>query len=603
MSYEALDLLVPRPRRVARGMGTFSLKKSGGVAVVSGSRKAIAPTVRVLQEILGVEWKIEQTPALDPSTVCPVIYQLTPQVDGPQSYRLRVTSTGIRAEAQDRAGLFYAAVTLKHMLRLSEKPLPVCEINDAPDFPVRGVMLDISRDKVPLMKTLYWLVDMLASLKINQFQLYTEHAFAYNGHEEVWKDATPMTPKEIRALTDYCRERCVDLVPNQNSFGHLERWLTLPRYNVLAELPQGGAPLPWGGTCDKPTSLCPTDPASIAFLEDLYDQLLPNFLSNLFNVGCDEIFDLRGNGRSAAIVEEQGEGRVYLDFLKKIHGLVTARGRRMMFCGDSIVRYPELMQELPKDVVALEWGYEFDHPFEEHCTLFAEAGVPFYVCPGTSSWNSLAGRTSNMRANLLSAAENGLGHGACGYLIADWGDGGHWQPLMVSVAGYVYGAALAWGVCPNRDIDLAGAMDRFGGADGQGESLLKLGDLYLVSGAVRTNGTEAFFNLSKPMTRSVVRGMTATKLQATLDRLDRLRAIVASGKAGLARTETKQVIRLLRTACHRGVERLNGCPYPGLAKELKELMRQHARAWRLRNREGGLADSLARFEAVRREHV
>ena len=109
-------------------------------------------------------------------------------------------------------------------------------------------------------------------------------------------------------------------------------------------------------------------------------------------------------------------------------------------------------------------------------------------------------------------------------------------------------------------------------------------------------------NLSKPMTRVVPRGTTAAKLQVTLDRLDRILETVASGSAGLARTETKQVIRLLRAACHRGLERLNGISYPGMAKELKELMRQHARVWRLRNREGGLADSLARFEAVRREH-
>lgn len=43
-------------------------------------------------------------------------------------------------------------------------------------------MLDISRDKVPTMKTLFELVDLMASLKLNEFQLYTEHTFAFQRH-------------------------------------------------------------------------------------------------------------------------------------------------------------------------------------------------------------------------------------------------------------------------------------------------------------------------------------------------------------------------------------------------------------------------------------
>ena len=47
-------------------------------------------------------------------------------------------------------------------------------------FAVRSYMLDISRDKVPTMGTLKQLVDILARFDYNQFQLYTEHTFAYS---------------------------------------------------------------------------------------------------------------------------------------------------------------------------------------------------------------------------------------------------------------------------------------------------------------------------------------------------------------------------------------------------------------------------------------
>ena len=201
----------------------------------------------------------------------------------------------------------------------------------------------------------------------------------------MWEKASPLTGEEIRELDVYCAMRGIELVPNQNCFGHLERRLTKPAYSHLAELPQGGAPLPWGGFKKDPTTLCPTDPASIEFVAGLLDELLPNFGSRLVNIGCDETFDLLGNGRSAAAVKEKGEGRADLDFLLKVADLVRARGKRPMFWGDIILKHPELVGELPKDMIALDWGYEGNHPFMDEAAKFHEAGLDFYVCPGTSS--------------------------------------------------------------------------------------------------------------------------------------------------------------------------------------------------------------------------
>lgn len=606
-----LEGLVPQPRRCARGAGAFALPAKGAVAV-AGPEEDARPAVERLRAALGPGWRVNAEDVKDAT----LRFRLVERVAGPQSYRLTVSPSGVRAEAQDRAGLFYAAVTLSQLVRRARGSaggetagaldLPACEIDDAPDFPVRGVMLDISRDKVPTLETLLRLAEGLSDLKINQLQLYTEHAFAYRGHEEVWRDASPLTPEDIRALDSFCRARCVELVPNQNSFGHLERWLTRPRYNPLAELPQGGAPLPWGGVHEKPTSLCPTDPRCVDFLSGLYDDLLPNFTSRLFNVGCDETFDLRGGGRSRAQVERLGEGRVYLDFLKRIHGLVAARGRTMAFWGDIIIRHPELIPELPKDALALEWGYEADHPFDAHGAQFAASGVPFYVCPGTSSWNSLAGRTRNMRENLRLAAENGLRHGACGYLITDWGDGGHWQPLAVSVAGFVYGAGVSWGLEQNRGADLAAAMDAHGGAEGYGGVLLGLGDAYLLCGALRGNGTELFQILSKPRTRPVSEGVTVKTLLAVLARVDELTSAAPPAET-VAASEVLHAAMMVRAACHRGLALLDGGidrsdTRGRLAEEMDALMASHATVWRMRNREGGLCDSLARMEQVRAEY-
>lgn len=341
--------------------------------------------------------------------------------------------------------------------------LPSLRVRDWPDFAHRGFMLDVSRNKVPTLATLRSLIDRLAELKFNQLQLYMEHTFAYRGHAAVWRGASPLHGHEIRRLGAYCRERFIELVPNQNSFGHFHRWLIHEPYRHLAECPEGFvhpfSPDP------KPFSLSPVDPGSLELLRDLYDQLLPHFESRLFNVGLDEAFDL-GAGRSADLCRRHGKERVYLDFLRRVHGLVGERGRRMLFWGDIILRRPELIAELPGDAVALEWGYEADHPFAEDCRRFAESGIEFWVCPGTSAWNSFAGRVNNALANLASAAVYGREQGARGYLITDWGDHGHLQPLPVTWPGLVAGSGYAWNAGTARDAhagagrpDLAGLLD------------------------------------------------------------------------------------------------------------------------------------------------
>jgi N-acetyl-beta-hexosaminidase len=177
-----------------------------------------------------------------------------------------------------------------------------------------------------------------------------EHTFAYRGHEVVWEKASPFTGEEILALDAFCRQYHVALIPNQNSFGYMHRWLIHEPYRPLAECPDGvGHPF---SPNHEPYSLCPTDPGSLALLADLYDQLLLRFSSPQLNVGLDETFDL-GLGRSAQACTEKGSGRVYLEFLKQIHRLVSQRGRTMQFWGDIILHHPELIGELPQDAIAL----------------------------------------------------------------------------------------------------------------------------------------------------------------------------------------------------------------------------------------------------------
>jgi hypothetical protein len=530
-----------------------------------------------------------------------------------EGYRLTVAPGSVVIEARDAAGAFYANATLRQLIRLhaSTGRIPALLIEDGPDFRERGVMLDVSRDKVPTMETLYRLIDELASVKINRLQLYVEHTFAYRAHPAVWADASPLTGAEIEALDAYCRERFIELVPNQNSFGHMERWLTHPAYASLAELAQ-----PTGDYM----SLCPIDPGSIELLAGLYDELLPHFTSRSFNVGCDETIDL-GKGRSREEVERRGRGAVYLEFVQKIHALVGERGHRMQMWGDIVLEHPELIVELPKDVLALEWGYEAGHPFDDEGAKLAAAGVEYQVCPGTSAWLSLAGRTENALGNIEAAAAAALKHGASGVLITDWGDFGHWQPLPVSYLPLAYGAAVAWCHETNRAIDVAAAVDahvfrdRAGAIGGVARDL---GNVYRETGILVKNASVLALLMLFPE-RPLGEGRLAGLTIEGLERADARAAQVASGigaarcdrdDAKLVEAEFALAASFLRHACRLGIARLDtvggavaAIPGPArraLADDLRRIIDEYKRAWLQRNRIGGLRDSAGRLERLLR---
>jgi hypothetical protein len=617
-------IFLPTPQHLELLGDTFTLKANALICIQAPSVQENLLAARQLQQaihaVLGLRWEIVGG-ATAPAEQIGAVLAVTPSATThPQGYQLAITKEAIHLIASTPAGLFYGVQTLRQLLSQCGRQIPALRCHDWPDFPDRGVMLDVSRDKVPTMKTLLELVDLLASWKINQLQLYFEHIFAYRNHPTVWQEDSPFTAEEILELDRFCRERFIELVPNQNSFGHLEQWLIRPEYIHLAEAPEG-CDTPWGPR-DKPFSLQPTE-ESLNFLRSLYDELLPNFSSRQFNVGCDETIDL-GKGRSRALAEELGVGRLYLNFLRKIHREVRSRGYTMQFWGDIIVEHSELVPELPRDVIALEWGYEANHPFDEHGALFAASGIPFYVCPGTSSWNSIAGRTTNAIENIRNAAANGLKYGAVGLLNTDWGDHGHWQPLPVSYLGLAVGAAHAWAHDANCALPLQDALSRFAFRDEtgiMGRIAADLGDIYRFTGVTMHNASVLFRILQATPTqiiewlRANTVGDLPQRLRAVLDAIDGIMGNLHNTSmqredAELIKREFAWAADMLRHACWRALWALNIERNVGndtlrqwLLQEADKLLPEFEAIWHARNRPGGFSRSVARLKRMREDYL
>jgi len=524
-----------------------------------------------------------------------------------QGYILHISTDKIKITAHDKQGAFYAKMTLQQIVRqcANKKKIPCLVIYDYPDLLNRGVMLDISRDKVPKMESLKKFINILAEWKFNQFQLYTEHTFAYKNHETVWKNYSPITAEQIQELDSYCKKRFIDLVPNQNSFGHLERWLGYKEYNDMAEVPS------------YPSALNPVNPRSIKFIEELYNELLTNFSSKLFNVGCDETWQL-GTGGSSNAVAELGKEQVYYNFLMKIYDLTQKHNKTMMFWADMLYGHPDYFKKLPSNSIALVWGYIATELGEPRISKFGEAGCRFYVCPSTCTFNSHFGRTSNMIQNVRDAVENGRKFGSEGLLMTIWGDQGNWQQLPFEYPGLAYAAATSWNYKGNKNIDIPLVLNKNLFLDSSnivGKIICELGDSYLLPGkqigflpVISRILYNPDFSIAdeKWITSNSVKSLEKTikkinDLTAQLSnsdmQCDDAKQIIAEIKIGtaLANHGYKMAIIRLKTKSEK-VEDIPEKYRKKLAAELQKIIPEYKKIWLKRNRKGGLNDSIRNLE-------
>ena len=591
----AKPLWLPAPSRVRYGGAWLRLPRDAVVAIAQPTL-LLAAAERLVAEAggrAGATWSIRADGA--PAAIRVAV--AAGAADGPEAYRLQIADAGVEIAAADVAGARHGLRTLTQLVRQYGLGLPTLVAEDRPDLAVRGVMLDVSRTKVPTMATLYALLDRLAELKVNHLELYMEHTFAYRDHREVWEDASPFTPAEILALDARCRDLGIDLVPNQNTVGHLTRWLERPRYSPLAECPEG-SDFPWGRM--GPFSLAPALPESLSFVQGLLDELLPHFTSPNVNIGFDETYDV-GQGRSREMVAQRGKGRVLVDFLGQICAHVRAAGRRPLFWADMVTRHhQEEIPNLPADSVALEWGYAADHDWPRFVAPLASAGRPFYVCPGTSAWRSFVGRNEAAEANIRAAAEAAGRFGAQGLVNTDWGDEGHMQPLSVSYWPLALGAALAWGQSLPADFDRAVGLHMFGDPSGEaGRAANRLGRIHARTTGERPKGAEDAF-----LAWALYQPARLGELRASLapGALESVRAEVADAVAELSRLGlptpdgglVRQELSHAADALLLAAEVLDQRTAPAASLEHLRAWRQEFRAlWPARFRPGGLSESLA----------
>ncbi len=355
-----------------------------------------------------------------------------------QGYFLLKDKENFYLGAESGSGLFYGLLSLKELVDAGEEK---AEIIDAPAFPHRGFLQDLSRGQVLNLSGFERLIKALALFRYNFLTFNLEHNFQSRHYPDLAPDDDQLLQEEARALAQLAREHFIEIIPMQQSLGHLRGILTKPRYRHLAFDQE----LLW--------SLDPRNEDSHLLLADLYAEQCEVFPGKYFLVGCDEPFDLKKR-IIAQLNQEKEFEKLYLEHILALYDILRGLKRTMMLWGDVLLAHPCLIDQLPEDVIILNWQYgtdllEPEEYYQERSQPFLERGRKFYPAVCTWSLGRIFPELTTARANIRNFLGLAKKENCPGALLTNWGDLGHLQLLGWIVLPLAYFGWQSW----KKDIE------------------------------------------------------------------------------------------------------------------------------------------------------
>ena len=308
-----------------------------------------------------------------------------PALANPEAYALRVAADRVTLSASAPAGAFYGAQTLLQFLPpavfgADPRPelswtAPAVEIEDAPRFRWRGMMIDSARYFQPV-GYLKQFINVMAQHKLNVFHWHLVDdqgwrieikqypkltAIGSKRREtnrglsvrQLGGDGVPVegcyTQDEIRDLVAYAAARHVRILPEIELPGHAQA--AVAAYPELGLLPQAReVSCVWG----IHETLFNTKPSTFAFLQDVLTEVMALFPFEYLHIGGDEAVKKQWQEDPAtqAHMKELGlpdEEHLQSWFIRQIEGFLQKHGRRL-------VGWDEILEGgLAKSATVMSW--------------------------------------------------------------------------------------------------------------------------------------------------------------------------------------------------------------------------------------------------------
>lgn len=346
-----------------------------------------------------------------------------------EGYYVEVMPGKVVVVAKTQRGLYYGVLTLRQLIFQFGDSLPCCRIKDYPELGWRAISDDISRGQVSTMENFKKIIRQISMMKYNIYMPYLEDLVKVERYPDIGEGRGALSRPELDELQSYAERYFVEIVPIFQTLGHFENILNMDKYRQFAEFP-GAA------------SLDIRNKKADEFLFSLLDEVVPIFKSEFFHMGADESWDV-GLGKNRDYVKKVGLARSHAEHYLKVYKYLKRYGKKVVMYGDIILRHPEILEYLPKDIIIVDWHY-WPSDYYPSVELLMGKGFQVLVSPGIHNWVNPVPNFFFAWLNIRYFNLTGQDRGAMGTVVSSWGDFGGPNLREQNYLCYYYGAETAW---------------------------------------------------------------------------------------------------------------------------------------------------------------
>lgn len=239
-------------------------------------------------------------------------------------------------------------------------------------FLVKGFHIDL-RIQVMTMDALKTFALKLSKQGINTIIMEWEGTYPFERHPLI-PNRYAYSKAEVISFIKYCADLQIDVIPLQQSFGHVEYILRNDKYKELREDQKD-----FSQVCPLQTEL------DKALFTDLYTELAATHPSKYIHIGGDETYLLGHDERCRAKAAKEGKSKLYIDYIKTLCDIVIKLGKTPVLWADIALKYPDAIKLLPKGTIFIDWNYGWDmNRFGDHQKLM-NSGYEIWGSPALRS--------------------------------------------------------------------------------------------------------------------------------------------------------------------------------------------------------------------------
>ncbi|MGI6562225.1 MAG: family 20 glycosylhydrolase [Clostridia bacterium] len=330
--------VMPMPKKAVFDGGLISLTRNWTLKLDNLS-DANEPKVQELSRVWKEKYRLSSEPANDGGRI---LWSIDSKLEK-EAYTIRIREGQIALTAGSIRGIQYGMQTLWQLSPDGKPPQGIVE--DRPSLGMRGFHINFdSYRQMDIGEALY-AMEKAAEMKLNTLLIEYSNRFPFAKNKDLAVNTT-LKEEDIQKINRKAKELDMEIIPLQQTIGHLEYMVTLDGYQSIRE------------NGDSPAQICPLNPESFRVVTGLLDQMIEAHPGiRYIHLGGDEA---RSLGRCPACkekVKNLGISRLYVDYMNSLCEYVLSRGLTPIIWDDMLCAHPEALDMLDKRTVIMYWDY------------------------------------------------------------------------------------------------------------------------------------------------------------------------------------------------------------------------------------------------------